>query len=389
MSGGIDLLTNDFDLTVDGLVQLTGAGRTCSSASRGEHRRRQRHDQRRRAGTDRRRPDAERRSRRVAARCQCRRDAARNGAITFADAPLAFTTLFSNDGTLTALSRPLFIFAAPPVGTLQINTANTLSLIDLDGAGNAGVVNVNRNQTLDVNGSLGRRLQRHDDALSGIDARHVEQLGAQRRHADGNNGFVGGLGVPDTPAGTSIIKGATLTQTGGPINVPDTDGTLQFDANFTMIGGSFTNSGTVIFNETTNITTAAGYAPATATSQTIVNDATTITDVAGDFNWDGPGVATTTVRGGGVLTLNVNHVDTGDDVFGGTINLEDDGDLSVNVAAASWTMAGTLKKSGAVGGHRHRRRDRSLPVTSSPTTGTLALPAATLSARPTSPSTAD
>jgi hypothetical protein len=166
-----------------------------------------------------------------------------------------------------------------------------------------------------------------------------------------NNGFVaGGIGVSDTPAGKSIIKGATLTQTGGLINVPDTDGTLQFDANFSMSAGSFNNAGTVIFNGTTNITTAVGYAPGAPLAETIVSGSTTITDVAGDFNWDGSGTAKTTVRGGGVLTLNVNHVDAGDDVFNGTINLEDDGDLSVNVAAASWTMAGTLKKSGVLGG---------------------------------------
>ena len=381
MSGGIDLLINDFDLTVDGLVQLTGAGTNLFVGGA--------------AGSI----DADNvtinggvleltggaltLNEEVGASLldlNAGGTLVGNGVISFADAPLAFTTLFSNDGTLTALSRPLFIFGAPPVGTLQINTANTLSLIDLDGAGNAGIVNVNRNQTLDVNGILA-------DAFGGTMTLFQESTldmsnnwGLNAGTLTANNGFVaGGLGVPDTSAGKSIIKGATLTQSGGLINVPDTDGTLQFDANFTMSAGSFTNSGTVIFNETTNITTAAGYAPATATSQTIVTDATTITDVAGDFNWDGPGVATTTVRGGGVLTLNVNHVDTGDDVFGGTINLEDDGDLSVNVAAASWTMAGTLKKSGALGG---TVTGDAINVTGDviANDGNLALPAATLSA---------
>ena len=351
MSGGIDLFTNDFDLTVDGLVQLTGAGTNLFIGGA--------------AGS----VDADNVTinggvlELAGGALTLNEEVGTslldlnaggtllgNGVITFADAPLAFTTVFSNDGTLTALSRPFIIFGAPPVGTLQINTANAFSLIDLDGSGNAGVVNVNRNQTLDVNGALA-------DAFGGtmtlfqqstLDMSNSWGLNAGTLTA--NNGFVaGGLGVPDTPAGTSYIKGGTLTQTGGTINVADADGTLQFDAPFTMSGGSFTNSGTTIFNGTTNITTAVGYAPNTLTAQTIVNGSTTINDAAGNFNWDGPGAATTTVNGTGVFTVTANQIDTSDDIFGGTINLNDDADLGVSVAANVWTMAGTLNKNNSGG----------------------------------------
>lgn len=348
MSGGIDLFTNDFDLTVDGLVQLAGAGTNLfiggaagsidadnvtinggvAELSGGTLTLNEE------AGTS-------------FLDLNAGATLAGNGLITFADAPLAFTTVFSNDGTLTALSRPLIIFNPPPVGTLQINTANAFSLIDLDGSGNLGVVNVNRNQTLDVNGALA-------DAFGGTMTLFQESTldmsnswGMNAGTLTANNGFVaGGIGVPDTPAGKSYIKGGTLTQTGGAINVADADGTLQFDADFTMSGGTFSNSGDVIFNGTTTITTAAGYAPALSSAETIINGAMTINDGAGNFNWDGPGVATTTINGGGSLSLTVNQVDSADNVFGGAVNLKNGGDLTVNVTGSSWTMAGELDKEG-------------------------------------------
>ncbi|QDT71270.1 beta strand repeat-containing protein [Lacipirellula limnantheis] len=349
LSGGIDLFANDFDLIVDGLVQLTGASTNLNVGGA--------------AGSI----DADNvtinggvlelaggglvLNEEVGASLldlNAGGTLQGNGVITFSDAPLAFTTVFSNDGTLTALSRPAIIFGMPPVGTLQINTGNAFSLIDLDGSGNLGVVNVNRNQTLDVNGALA-------DAFGGtMNLFHESTLDMSNSWAlnagtlTANNGFVaGGIGVSDTPAGTSFIKGGTLTQTGGVINVPDTDGTLQFDANFTMSGGSLTNFGTVIFNGVTNITTSAGYAPSAFNSQTIVNNSVTINDGASDFNWDGTGDADTTVNAAGSLSITAAHVDTGDDNFGGTINLVGGGDLTVNVAATSWTLVGTLAKTGA------------------------------------------
>ena len=267
------------------------------------------------------------------------------GVISFADTPAVFTTVFSNDGTLTALSRPAIIFNPPPVGTLQINTANAFSLIDLDGAGNAGVVNVNRNQTLEVNGALadafgGTMTLAHESTLDISSA-----WGMNGGTLTVNNGFVaGGLGVPDTLAGVAYIKGGTFSQTGGAISVVDTDGTLQIDVPFTMSAGSLANSGTVIFNGTTSVTTAAGYNPSSLNAQTIVNANVTINDGAGNFNWDGSGAADTTINNGSLLSITVNQVDTSDDVFGGDVILNDASDLTVNVAATSWTLGGSLTK---------------------------------------------
>jgi hypothetical protein len=346
LSGGIDLFTNDFDLTVDGLVQTAGAGTNLIIGGA--------------AGS----VDADNVTinggvvELSGGTLTLNEEAGASlldvnaggtlfgtGVITFADAPLAFTTVFSNDGTLTALSRPLIIFGAPPVGTLQINTANTFSLVDLDGAGNAGVVNVNRNQTLDVNGALA-------DAFGGTMTLFQESTldmsnswGLNAGTLTANNGFVlGGLGVPDTPAGKSYIKGGTLTQTGGVISVPDNDGTLQFDANFTLSGGTFSNNGKVIFNGTANVTNAASWNPASLGSSLEINNAMTVTDAAGNFNWDGPATSSTTINGAGSLSIAVNQIDTGDDVYGGTITLNDTATLSVTVAGTSWTLTNTLNK---------------------------------------------
>jgi hypothetical protein len=381
MSGGIDLRTNDFDLTVDGLVDLSGAGTnlfiddaagsvnadnlTISAAG----------------GTVELQGGLLTLDEEVGTSLLDNNvggTISGHGVITFADVPLAFTTVFSNDGALTALSRPAIIFNPPPVGTLQINATGGLMLIDLDGAANAGIVNVNRNQTLDVNGTLA-------DAFGGaMTLAHNAKLdistnwGMNAGTLTANNGFVaGGIGVDPIQPDVSIIAGGTLTQSGGVINVADTDGTLQFDAPFTMNGGSFTNFGTVIFNGVASITTAAGYAPSDINSQTIVNANVTINDGVNDFNWDGNGAADTTVNGTAIFTVTAMHVDSGNDTFGGTLTLNDNADASVTVAAGRWTAGGSIVKNNAgtstVGGSR-------VDVTGSVTVngGTLSLPATTL-----------
>ena len=84
-------------------------------------------------------------------------------------------------------------------------------------------------------------------------------------------------------------------------------------------------------------------------AELIISGNTTVTEAGGDFNWDGLAAATTTVRGSGKLTLNVGRIDTADDSFNGTLNLVDNGDVSVDNAANTWLMAGTLHKSGPIG----------------------------------------
>ena len=88
------------------------------------------------------------------------------------------------------------------------------------------------------------------------------------------------------------------------------------------------------------------------------------------------------MQGIGLLTIAVDQVDTvGNDIFNGTLNLNDNGDLSVSVTAAEWQMAGTLNKNGV--GSSNITGDR-MVVTSAGNivvnAGTLDTPAITLQA---------
>ena len=106
-----------------------------------------------------------------------------------------------------------------------------------------------------------------------------------------------------------------------------------------------------------------------------------MTEVTGDFDWDGAGTATTTIKGTGQLTLNVNHVDVTNDLYGGTLNLDDDGDVTVNNVANVWTMAGTIHKRNAgistVGGDAVNVLAGTVTVDAA---GTLSMPVTTLAA---------
>ncbi len=349
MSAGIDLFTNDFDLTVDGLVQLTGASTILNiNGSAGSI-------------------DADDVLINSGGTVELRGGALTmdeevgsalvdlnaggvlqgNGVINFADTPAFTTLMLVNDGTLTALSRGLTIFSPPPVGTLTIS-GSVNGRIDLDGSSETGVVNVNRNQTLSTNMLL------FDDFNGTLNLFHNSTYQTTHNLQVGtggsiviDNGFVDGGIFTDIPADTAYFKGIQLNLIGGTINVVDTDGTFQIDGLFTMSSGSFTNSGTVIFNGPTTITTAAGYDPTALDAKTIVNANFTLNDATGNFDWDGNGASDTTVNGSAQLTLTVNQVDTFDNVFGGTLTLNDSADAAVNVAATSWTMGGSLVKNGA------------------------------------------
>jgi hypothetical protein len=345
LSGSIDLYSNTFDLTVDGLVQLANADLTIGNASSAIN--------------------VDNLTLNSAGAFELQGGTLTldeelgnslldlntggsfvgNGTVSFLDLPGGVTTQWVNDGTLTALSRPALIFNPPPVGTLSISSASANARIDLDGSGEAGVVNVNRNQTLDLNLPL-------SDSFHGtlnmfqtttFDSSSAWTMAGGSFSVD--NGFVAGF--PDIPAGVATISGGTFTLSGGTINVVDTDGTLQINSAFNLAGGTLSNSGTVILNGTTNITSAASFAPVLSASLLSISSAVTVNNVAGNFNWDGPGAALTTVTGTGSLSITANQVDTTDNVYGGTLTLNDDADVSVDVVSDLWTMAGTIHKQNA------------------------------------------
>ena len=107
----------------------------------------------------------------------------------------------------------------------------------MDGSLEIGSVTVARNQTLDIdipladifNGSISMSQNTKLDVSSAWILGAVATITV-------DNGATGGIG--GAAAGTSTIAGTSFSQNAGTITVVDTDGTLQFDAPFTLNGGT-------------------------------------------------------------------------------------------------------------------------------------------------------
>ncbi|QDT73209.1 beta strand repeat-containing protein [Lacipirellula limnantheis] len=266
------------------------------------------------------------------------------GTVSFSDVLAVPTTLLSNDGTISASHPSPVLFGAPIVDILSISSSSANSRIDLDGVGVAGAVTVGRNQTLDVNDPLsdafsGSMLLSHN---STFDILYPWTLDTGTITA--TNGFVDGGIFPDTPADVSVIAGAALTQTGGTITVADTDGTLRVDAPLTMNGGTLTNNGLLIFNADATIAAGANFALG-AGSDFTVGEGRTVTINQTNFNMDGTVVNGTriTVNSEGRLNIDVSDYDS-DSItnrFDGVLTINS-GFITVNSADAEFVMDGTL-----------------------------------------------
>ena len=163
---------------------------------------------------------------------------------------------------------------------------------------------------------------------------------------DIDNGAIGGL--PSVPAGTATIAGGSFSQNSGTITVIDTDGTLQFDAPFTMNGGTLTNNGLVVFNSSTTIANAANFVMPTTSSSLTVAANRTVNINQNNFNLDGSNAATNVITVNTDATLNINTTDYDPDsatnAFDGTVNLVS-GTINVNVTDVEFVMDGVLNSS--------------------------------------------
>ncbi|MFT3784574.1 MAG: PEP-CTERM sorting domain-containing protein [Tepidisphaeraceae bacterium] len=286
------------------------------------------------------------------------------------------TQAFENSGLLQLQGNT----AAPQTLTIHANGVDT---IDLDGDSEAGVVdadnalaNINADSvTLIIDGALA-------DPFGGLAGASL-QIGQRDTVTFTRDFSIAGPAAISMTGGTSVatlngagkitsITGATFSITNAAVITNDM--TFSGTANTITVNGnsSLELAGTV------TVPHAAAFVFPTSTSELVISGTTAINDVAGDFNFDGTGISTTTVKGNGALNLTVNHVDQGDDLYGGTLNLVDNGDLFVNNVANVWTMAGTIHKSSA--GSSSVTGD-SLNLTGAITVdagGSLALPTTTL-----------
>lgn len=274
-----------------------------------------------------------------------------NGLINLTDAIAAATTLIENNGTIAASNPSTVVLLPPAAATLTISAADADARVDLDGSTEAGTLNITRNQTLDVNVTLadifnGSIAMGHETKLD-VASSWILGTGAV---INVDNGAV--VGVPGIAAGKATIAGSSFSQNSGTINVLDADGTLQFDAPFTMNGGTLANSGHVIFNQTAVIAAAANL-DMIGDADLTVEANRTVTINQTNFNFDGSGAGGTviTVKSQGALNLNVTDYDSdaATNGFDGTIFL-DDGDISVTSGDAEFVMDGVLNMSSTVEG---------------------------------------
>ncbi len=271
------------------------------------------------------------------------------GSIFIDDLPAAVDELLSNDGTLTA-SHPSPTPGGEPIADTLAITASGNARIDLDGLAGGGVVNVHRNQTLDVNGTLadpiGGLINLFQNSKLDISTPWSVDLGTI---VVDNGAEDNPAPTPDVPAGKATIAGGALTLAGGTINVVDADGVLQFDAPLTMTSGALANSGTVIFNANATVADTAILSLNAPGASLTVGAGRTVTVNQATFNLDGPesGASRIAVNAGGQLNLNLGDYDsdTPTNVFNGTMALNG-GVARLAVGSATFVMAGTLEFAG-------------------------------------------
>ncbi len=275
------------------------------------------------------------------------------GRIDLEAAPGAATSLIVNDGSIIANRAPIFLGQAPAAGTLQITATSANARFDWDGGG-AGVLQANGNQTLDIDVVPGAGAV--TDAFSGtmnlntggtIDIANAWSMDSGTINANTPAFGLIIIGQDPNPGPAAHIAGANWTMTGGTITVDDTWDSLQFDSQLVASGGTIDNSGTMIFNGGATIQSGVDFNMIGDGASLVVNSALNIDTP--DFNLDGSEHAgnVTTINAGGNLDLDLG---TGADLsFGHTINMNG-GELDVTSSVATAWQLNSIGVINAAGG---------------------------------------
>jgi len=270
-----------------------------------------------------------------------------NGRLDSDDLSDSTFDILRNNGTISVgnVSGPAIIGSTPPARTLTFSASDVDARVNLDGTIENGVVNVGRNQTLDINVQL-------SDTFNGtININQESRLDIEDAWSLGSGGLINvdnGMMAANpplfaaVPAGNATIAGGALTQAGGTIDVVDSDGTLTIEADFAGNGGTLDNSagGTVVFQGTTTLNDAHNYSLGT-NSQTIIDGGTTTINDDG-LNLDGTGNSDWTVTNGGRLNIRAATLDSSDNVFDGDL-VFDGGVVDVNVDGFNWTSNNEIR----------------------------------------------
>ena len=276
------------------------------------------------------------------------------GRIDLDSSPVSATSLMLNNGTITANTNPIIIGFAPAAGTLQIAASSANARFDWDGGG-SGVLQVNGNQTLDIDVQPGAGAG--TDAFSGtmnlgtgstLDIEHAWSMDSGTINANTAAFGLIIIGQDPNPGAAAKIDGANWTMTGGTINVDDGWDSLQLDSQLVASGGTIANSGTMIFNGGATIQSGVDFNMIGADASLVVNSAVNIDTP--DFDLDGSQLSgnVTTINAGGNLDLDLG---AGADVsYGHTINMNG-GELDfTSTAVMAWQLnsAGEINADGGV-----------------------------------------
>ncbi len=230
--------------------------------------------------------------------------------------------------------------------TLSINATDVDTTADLDQGGVAAVINLLAAGTLDLNVPIVPASDGVYNGTMNLSRRSVLDVEDDWTFAGVMNvNTTAGLGATQTAAPATLRGGdgigASITMSGGSINLDNADDHLTIDTNgqFTATGGTINLTlGTIQFDSTTNIGAGVDFSMGPNNTELIVNATVNIDDA--DFDWDGGGGPTTltTINPGGNLDLDITGFD-GNDGYGGGINMTG-GELDVNVADNEWSFDG-------------------------------------------------
>jgi hypothetical protein len=259
-----------------------------------------------------------------------------NGLILLADSVAAGVEVFALDGTLTAASTGSLDLTSSAAATLTISVSDADGVLDIDGNTNNSTININRNDTLVINGGV------LDGAYSG-----TINLGSggtiSRNVAWSFNGTF--HTVPGSTAGAfsaaATIAGAAFTQSAGTINVDASESLRISSATFATENGTISNSGHTIFDSDTTNIFGITFNMTGPTASLTVADGSWVDIVSNDLELDGAGTATNVVTIGANSKLNLTLSGAADQSFTGTINLNG-GLLEVATNDNDWSLGGTL-----------------------------------------------
>ncbi len=276
------------------------------------------------------------------------------GLIRNGDGVLSPTVVFNNDGVIrpgTVTDGLVIIGGSPTARTLTLDAIDGEARIDLDGTTGTGQIDLNRNQTLDID------VQVEDDFDGVIDLAHNATLDIE--HAwefagtmNVHTGFVAGTPpfIPAIPADTAYLAGGEITmdESTTTMNVLDEDGTLQIDAPFVANEGTIANNGHIVFNQDATINADVDFQMLGVEADLTVGPGATVEINDDDMDFDGSGASTNvvTVEDGGLLDLNLDSFE-GNDRADGYLTLNS-GAMELTVTDGSWTMERrlTLNNSG-------------------------------------------